>query len=208
MSLHPDRISELLVPFLENQTLSPAQHESLGTYLDLLLKWNAKVNLTSIRDPEEIVTRHFGESLFAARHLFSAPSPDSVIDIGSGAGFPGIPIKIWNDAVELTLIESNGKKAAFLREVARVLNLNQVNVYSRRAEDFSAKGSVVTLRAVERFEQILPTARTLLQPNGRIVLLIGEAQVQAARSALSDLTWLDPIRIPLSDKRVLFIGSR
>src|SRR5512133_77097 len=107
MTLHSDRIRELLVPFLASDALSSSQIESLQTYLDVLLKWNSKINLTSVRNPEEIVVRHFAESLFAARELFPDPVVASVIDVGSGAGFPGIPIKIWNQSATLTLVESN-----------------------------------------------------------------------------------------------------
>lgn len=207
MTLHSDRIRELLAAFLPNDALAPPQIAYLQTYLDLLLKWNSKINLTSVRDPEEIVGRHFGESLFAARHLFPEPVPASVIDIGSGAGFPGIPIKIWNESIQLTLVESSGKKSAFLREVARGLNLKEVAVESRRAESLSAKADVVTLRAVERFDLILPTARDLLRFGGRLALLIGTAQVDLAGSILQELKWSDPIKVPLSDSRVLIVGN-
>src|ERR1700689_4913856 len=131
--MHAARIAELLQPFLsepchseapsqkELAVLSPSQLHDISTYIDLLLRWNARINLTAIRDPEEIVTRHFGESLFAARHLFPeearlgsgqgtalqgrarhteetgalAPEVITAADLGSGAGFPGIPIKLW-----------------------------------------------------------------------------------------------------------------
>src|SRR5205823_5044403 len=105
MTLRKDLIAELLVPFLEGSALLSVQLERLRAYLDLLLKWNSKVNLTAVRDPEEIVTRHFGESLFAARQLFPEPIAGTVIDVGSGAGFPGIPMKIWNESAVLLLIE-------------------------------------------------------------------------------------------------------
>jgi 16S rRNA (guanine527-N7)-methyltransferase len=207
MTLNSDRIRELLAPFLSSDDLSQWQIESLQAYLGLLIKWNSRINLTSVRDPDEMVARHFGESLFAAHHLFPDPIAASVVDVGSGAGFPGIPIRIWNQSIELTLVESNGKKSAFLREVARTLDLKQVAIESRRAESLTAKADVVTLRAVERFDSILPTARNLLLPGGRLALLIGEAQVEAAKSILSDVKWTDPIRIPLSDNRALFIGN-
>ena len=207
MTLHPDRIRELLTPFLPSDALSQSQIESLQTYLDLLIKWNSRINLTSVRDPDEMVGRHFGESLFAAHHLFPDTIAASVVDVGSGAGFPGMPIKIWNQSIELTLVEPSGKKAAFLREVARALNLRQVAVESRRAEGLAAKADVVTLRAVERFESILPIARNLLRPGGRLAFLIGEAQIEVAKSILPDLKWDDPIKIPLSANRVLSVGS-
>jgi 16S rRNA (guanine527-N7)-methyltransferase len=207
MILATERITQLLVPFLEESELSSQQLKDLQSYLDLLVMWNSKMNLTAIRDPEEIVTRHFGESLFAAKSLFPDRAAQSVIDVGAGAGFPGIPIKIWNGAVELTLIESNQKKAVFLREVIRALGLKHVSVEAARAEHLSVKADIVTLRAVERFEQVLPIARRLVKPRGRLALLIGDAQVQTAKIALSEIDWRNPSRIPLSSNRILLAGS-
>src|SRR5258708_2508378 len=103
------RIAQLLEPF--QVPLSAAQLNNISTYIDMLLRWNARMNLTAVRDPEEIVTRHFGESLFAARHLFPAEdgrlTTDDCIDVGSGTGFPGLPIKLWAPNIHLTLVESN-----------------------------------------------------------------------------------------------------
>ena len=137
------RIAELLQPFLTAPAqLSAAQLNNISTYIDILLRWNARINLTAVRDPEQIVTRHFGESLFAARHLFPAddgrPTTDNCVDVGSGAGFPGLPLKLWAPAIHLTLVESNHKKATFLREVVRSLTLTNVNVFAGRAADFPA----------------------------------------------------------------------
>jgi len=223
------RIAKLLEPFLsttrngchseparsggeEPASLSPVQLQCISTYIDILLRWNARINLTAIRDPEEIVTRHFGESLFAARHLFPRSSSvssaekafDSLADVGSGAGFPGLPIKLWAPEIALTLIESNHKKATFLREVTRALTLTNVNIQTARAESLPANSfSTVTFRAVERFEAILPTAAALVAPGGRLALLISSVQLSQARSILPTLTWSDPYPIPQSRTRVL-----
>jgi 16S rRNA (guanine527-N7)-methyltransferase len=221
----------------EPAVLSAAQLQSISTYIDLLLHWNAHINLTAIRTPEEIVTRHFGESLFAARHLFppypvssSVPpvppvvkdldvdvdeaetqSPKAearVADLGSGAGFPGVPIKIWAPSTALTLIESNQKKATFLRELVRALTLTDINIKNARAETLPPSTfDVVTLRAVERLPKVLPVAVTLLVPNGRLALLISSAQLESTRSTLPNLTWNPPIPIPDSQSRVLLIGQ-
>jgi 16S rRNA (guanine527-N7)-methyltransferase len=243
--MHPARIAELLQPFLspiqdpchsepgrrpgeEPVVLSQTQLQHISTYIDILLRWNARINLTAIRDPEEIVTRHFGESLFAARHLFPRPasaysapvkgfdsaearSPKAearLADLGSGAGFPGLPIKLWAPHVSMTLIESNQKKASFLREVVRALTLTDINIQNARAEAITQTFDVVTLRAVERFSGTLPVAARLLAPFGRLALLIGSSQLDEARSALPDLTWHDPILIPQSKSRSLLIGGR
>ncbi|MGH9517114.1 MAG: 16S rRNA (guanine(527)-N(7))-methyltransferase RsmG [Terriglobales bacterium] len=202
-----EQTAELLAPFLEPEVLTDFQLSAILTYVDLLLRWNAKLNLTSIRGPEEIITRHFGESLFAARQLFpSAESRESVIDVGSGAGFPGLPLKLWSSNLELTLIESNHRKATFLREVIRALDLASTTVLTQRAESVSLPADVVTLRAVERFELILPVAFSLLKPGGRIALLIGEAQVEVAKSTLPGIMW-HKLPIPLARNRTLLIGE-
>ena len=243
--MDPSRIADLLRPFLGNDHASDAQLNDISIYIDLLLRWNARINLTAIRDPEEMVTRHFGESLFAARCLFpeaaqptesrsaataqrcenaaQGASPGSeadhiaapqgrknptVIDLGSGAGFPGLPIKIWAPDIHLTLIECNQRKATFLRETTRALTLTDVNVFSGRAEDFQeGQGSVVILRAVERFESALLGAARLLAPAGRLALLIGSAQVPRPPQILRAFTWQDSIPVPHSSNRVLLLGE-
>jgi len=250
--MHPARIAELLQPFLEANDQRLATNDALcqhiSTYIDILLRWNARINLTAIRHEEEIVTRHFGESLFAARHLFpvypvsSSVSPvssvvkgvgvgvgvgvrvdidvdlandqrpttnDRVADLGSGAGFPGIPIKLWAPNISLTLIESSQKKATFLREIARALTLTDINIQNVRAETLPPSTfDVVTLRAVERLTEVLPTAAALLAPQGRLALLIPPRQLSAVRSTLPHLTWDPPIPIPQSQFRLLIVGSR
>jgi 16S rRNA (guanine527-N7)-methyltransferase len=225
-SMTPARIAELLQPFLEGQSLSPEPLSSISTYIDILLRWNARINLTSIRDPEEIVTRHFGESLFAARHLFpSSSSPRAgakavdvspcppvppvvnackVADLGSGAGFPGLPIKLWAPQISLTLIESNHRKATFLREVVRALILTGINIQNARAETLPAHSyDVVTLRAVERFEAVLPVAASLVAEDGRLALLVGAAQLPQLGSTLPFHIITAALPIPSSSSRVL-----
>lgn len=208
-SMTRDRIAELLARFIGPVLLSDSQLDSIQAYLDLLLRWNAKLNLTAIRDPEEIVTRHFGESLFAAKHLFpTADSRETAIDVGSGAGFPGLPMKLWSPSLDLTLIESNQRKATFLREVGRTLNLNSVSVLTDRAESVSVSANLVTFRAVEHFERILPVTFNLVKPRGRIAILVGSEQVALAQSTLLSMDWNAPILIPLSKNRALLVGTR
>jgi 16S rRNA (guanine527-N7)-methyltransferase len=205
------RIAQLLQPFAP--ALSDAQLKHISIYIDILVRWNARINLTAVREPEQIVARHFGESLFTGARLFPSGSELRgklhVVDVGSGAGFPGLPIKIWAPQIHLTLIESNQKKATFLREVTRGLTLMNVNVFPGRAEDFPpASGDVVTLRAVERFDEALPAAASLVRPAGRVALLIGDGQIARARELAAGFIWEDPIPIPQSMSRVLLIGKR
>jgi 16S rRNA (guanine527-N7)-methyltransferase len=330
--MHPARIAELLGPFLApaderptagderpasndqrlttNDELTPDDSDKVSTYLDLLLRWNARINLTAIRDAEQIIPRHFGESFFLARHLFPnrqitgrhperievskasrtsrrtpAPTPTAssrselgdrqrplaaghwplttILDIGSGAGFPALPLKIWAPEIHLTMIEANHKKAAFLREVVRALQLTDVDVIAERAETlFSTIGSsapalrmgtpcpsdspvsvdpatqspppsqpvadpptpdrtlrpaspasppvpfpadIVTFRAVERFDRILPLAARFLNPHGQLAILIGSTQLEALPTA--GLAW-STMHIPQSQTRLLAVGVR
>ena len=145
-------IARLLEPFIE---LDETRLRAISTYIDLLLKWNARINLTAIREPSEIVQRHFGESLFAAKHLLEQKLPQTAIDLGSGAGFPGVPFAMLAPEVQVTLIESQQKKATFLKELIHVLGLKNAKVFSDRAENFPGTADLVMLRAVERFEQAL-----------------------------------------------------
>lgn len=214
--MNTTQIAALLEPFLE-QPLSLSQLDQISMYIDLLQRWNARINLTAIRHEEEIVTRHFGESFFLARHIFPYPlSTDNcaprVLDIGSGAGFPALPLKIWAPHIHLTMIESNHKKTAFLQEVARALTLTNINVITDRAETVSAQPgfepvNIVTLRAVEHFAKILPQAESLLAPNGTLALLIGTSQLPRL-TTLTTLKWHSPTSIPKSHSRVLSIGER
>ena len=215
--MHTARIAELLEPFLglsNDQRLTTNDLHHISIYIDILLRWNARMNLTAIRDPEQIVTRHFGESLFAARQLIpreagiGTAAAYTAADLGSGAGFPGIPLKIWSPHIHLTLIEANHKKATFLREIGRALTLTGIDILRTRAETLSTQFDLVTLRAVERFDAVLPVAANLLAPAGRLALLISAGQFDVARESLSGLAWSDPTAIPTSHSRVLAVAHR
>jgi len=214
-SLEPRAI---LAPFLPASGLTALQLEQVHAYLDLLLKWNEKTNLTSVRQPEEILRRHFGESFFLAAALAEVNSPKAgpgaavrFIDLGSGAGFPGIPLKIYAPHLSGTLIESQNKKATFLKEVIRRLHLPEMTVFGGRAEEFAQSATnqagSVTLRAVERFETALPVAASLVAPGGHLALLIGSSRLEAVRKLLPSFAWQSPQPLPLSDARVLFVGK-
>ena len=212
-------LEAILAPFLPASGLTPPQLEQVRAYLELLIKWNQKTNLTSLRKPEEIIRRHFGESLFLAAVLVQTNllrarpghSAGGLVDVGSGAGFPGIPIKLYIPYLSTTLIESQNKKATFLKEVIRNLKLVDIEVFNGRAEDWTRAGSrqaeIVTLRAVEHFDDVLPTAARLVAPHGHLALLLGEKQLDTARKLLPSFEWQAPYPLPLSDARMLLLGK-
>jgi len=177
-ALTQSQLAEILHPFCGD--CSPSLLENLSEYLGLLLKWNARTNLSAVREPREIVRRHFGESLFAATHL---PAASTLLDLGSGAGFPGIPIQLRYPELRVTLAESQNKKASFLREVVRTLGL-ATKVFADRVEKMPAEQrfDVVTLRAVDQPVLALGFARQRITGGGLILQL--SAKVEDAEESL------------------------
>jgi 16S rRNA (guanine527-N7)-methyltransferase len=156
--------------------LSPAMLGLFMRYLSELKLWNRKINLTSLRNDREIVIGHFLDSISALRFV---PATGRLIDIGSGAGFPGIPIKIVCPELEVTLLDSSHKKVMFMREVIRALGLEGVTAVWGRAEDEGngigrrSFGRVIT-RAVGPIPEILRLSGPYLAPGGRIILMRGQ----------------------------------
>lgn len=160
-----ERMASLLAPYLEP---IPAETlEKLDVYLALLLKWNQKTNLTAVRDPEQLIQRQAGESLFAGQLL---RGDETLLDFGSGAGFPGIPLKLLFPGLKVTLAESQGKKASFLREAVRTLGLD-AEVWSGRVEALPASRlyDVVAMRAVDHTEAMLPLAAARVADGGSLL---------------------------------------
>jgi 16S rRNA (guanine527-N7)-methyltransferase len=158
-------------PRLNLQADSPSQliTSKIVSYLDLLVKWNAKINLTSEKTPSEILHRHIFDSLQYARVI--SPN-DSIIDIGSGAGFPGLPLKIVYPSLALTLVESQRKRCSFLEAVVFNLSLQNTRVVNERAEEILPKPrvNVVILRAVSDINTCLHLAVPFLVKGGKVVL--------------------------------------
>jgi 16S rRNA (guanine527-N7)-methyltransferase len=180
-TLPQSAIAELLTPYLP--IIPPGLCEQLSLYLDLLLKWNAHTNLTAIRDPEEIVRRHFGESLFAARHLPRTAA--TLLDFGSGAGFPGLPIALLRPEIRVTLAESQNKKSTFLREAVRTLHL-PTEIWPKRVESLppSRRFDIVAMRAVDNPTQSLAAAIARINPRGHLALLTTSAQSPTAGTSI------------------------
>jgi 16S rRNA (guanine527-N7)-methyltransferase len=175
-------------------------------YLSLFLRWSARINLTSIRDEEGILSRHFVESIACARAL-----PDGILtllDFGSGGGFPGIPIALCRPEIAVTLAESQGKKAAFLQEAVRVLGLS-TKVHAQRAEALEEHFDCVTLRAVDRMAEAVDAAGRLLAPGGWLALMTtGRELTKLQAVAGAGISWTRVERPPDSDERVLALGQR
>ncbi len=178
---------------------SSEQIVQLYSHYELLIKWNEKMSLTSIEAGPEIVRRHYCESLFLAATL-PAREMESFVDIGSGGGFPGVPLAIARPHWQVTLVESNQRKAVFLREATR--HLANVNVSSTRAEDLSQKYDWIVSRAVRAKDVTALVPRVAL----RIGLLLGESGLSEARSENS-IAWSDPIQLPWGDRRVCIFGA-
>lgn len=177
-----ERFQQLIAGYAAIPT--PEQLAMLMRHFELLGKWKAKTNLTAIREPEEMVRRHFGESLALAQEL-SDLDHETVADLGSGAGFPGVPIAVMLPRAKVVLIESQNKKATFLKEVVRSLGLPNVSVLNQRAEEVSAKFEVVSLRAVERFTQALMVASLMLRAGGSIAVLVSAQQAVEVKAVLA-----------------------
>jgi len=206
--LSESQVVQLLSPF--GLALTSAQVGCLLTYLDLLLHWNRKINLTAIRSPEECVTRHFGESLYLARWI---KLEGRLLDIGSGAGFPGLALKIVFPTLAVTLLEPVAKKRAFLKEVARACQMDSVEVRSERLEDFIRRGlpvafDYVTVRAVGKLERLVQGAARLLRLGGGLCLWVSREQAASLIGAEEWFHWEQPIPLPLSHRREIRVGIR
>lgn len=189
--MFPDLLRGQLGSIIE---LSPLQIQQLERHFELLIRWNQVLNLTSVRNPEEIVERHYRESLFLATCL--PPGALRIGDLGSGAGFPGVPLAIAKPEFSVTLIEAHQRKAVFLREVSRALP--NIRVLASRAEKLRDSFDWVVCRAV-RFSEIEKTAANLA-PN---IAFLGGAEAPLA----GRFTWNTPIALPWGDQRKLWIGS-
>ena len=199
--------------------LSPWQLEQFEIYLNTLLEWNTKFNLTAIREPEDIRFRHFLDSLSVTKGWSRTAPPTSLVDLGTGAGFPGIPLKIIWPELKLTLVDSVGKKVNFCRLVLDTLQLHNAETMTIRAEelgqdpDHREKYQLVTARAVAPMPVLLEYCLPLAQPGGRIVLQKGTDALEEAERCQpimhklgGDLKEVLPLELPGTEgKRYLVL---
>ena len=186
--------------------LDPILVSHFEDYLSLILRWNAHVNLTAIRDQEGILSRHFVESIACARALPADIA--TLLDFGSGVGFPGIPIALCCPEIAVTLAESQGKKAAFLQGAIRILGIS-AKVYAQRGELLKEQFDCVILRAVDRMPHAVKTASRLVVPGGWLALMTTSAELTVLQAAAGpEFSWFKVLPLPGSDDRLLVLGTR
>ncbi len=203
-NLSDSAIREALRPF--GVAVSGELIERVRLYSKTLLHWNQKVNLTSITQPSLILSRHFGESFFAATVL--KVSKGRLADVGSGAGFPGLALKLFCPELEVTLIEPNLKKASFLSEVVRKLGLTDVQILRLRYEQIlpnELEVDWVTARALGNYIDLLSWARGVLK-KGRVILWVSRSTAEELE-VQPDWSFDKPILIPESRDRYLLSGQ-
>ena len=187
-------------------SLGPEQIKQFDIYLSLFVRWNAKINLSSVRDPGEILARHFVESVTCACAL-----PDDIstlLDFGSGGGLPGIPIALCRPEIAVTLADSQGKKAAFLQEAVRVLGI-PTKVFAGRGETLSEQFDCVVLRAVDKMADAVHSAAQLVRVGGCLALMTASVDAPRFQSAVGEgYKWGEELPLPGSTGRICLCGVR
>ncbi|HEN6031089.1 TPA: 16S rRNA (guanine(527)-N(7))-methyltransferase RsmG [Streptococcus agalactiae] len=202
-------------------TLTDKQKKQFETYFRLLVEWNEKINLTAITDKEEVYLKHFYDSIAPILQGYIDDSPLSILDIGAGAGFPSIPMKILYPEIDITIIDSLNKRINFLNILANELELSGVHFFHGRAEDFGqdrvfrAKFDIVTARAVAKMQVLAELTIPFLKVNGRLIALkaaAAEEELISAEKALktlfSQVTVNKNYKLPNGDDRNITIVSK
>jgi 16S rRNA (guanine527-N7)-methyltransferase len=204
--LSNEAIDRALRPY--GVSVAPLLCDQIRLYIDLLLRWNQKTSLTSVIEPTEILRFHFGESLLAASTV--PIRYGRLADVGSGAGFPAVPIRMVSAGLSVILIESNQKKATFLMEVVRALGLENIDVRRSRMDRVSLNEEeidFISARALGIDDDFLSWAHNSLNLGGSVVLWLGTSDAREI-SQKSGWKWAVPIRIPQSDRRVILHGTK
>jgi 16S rRNA (guanine527-N7)-methyltransferase len=187
--------------------LSDAQADSCLLYLSELMKWNRKINLTAITEDREIIIKHFLDSFSFMKGFTPGPGM-ALLDMGSGAGFPALPVKIACPEMAITMVESVKKKASFLRHIVRTLGLSGVEVVDRRIEELSesywTRFDLVTARAFAAMDKALTSGSAFLKPGGLMILSRGpEEEIDGAVLEQKGFTLegTELFTLPISDYR-------
>ncbi|HET9088585.1 MAG TPA: 16S rRNA (guanine(527)-N(7))-methyltransferase RsmG [Acidobacteriaceae bacterium] len=203
----PEALRDLIGPNLIS-SISDSAYQRLAEYVALLYRWNSRMNLTAVRDPQSLATFHLAESIRSAQ-ILPPQGIRTVLDFGSGAGLPGIPVAITRPDLQITLLEAQSKKAMFLREACRTLGLQNTAVLRGRAEsmDPTLTFDAVMLRAVEHMQQALHHARARLNDPGWLILLISAADLPKWKAELQDVRWMVPVLVAGSSQRMIVGGQ-
>lgn len=206
MPITMGNVAYSLSPYYSNA--SESQCSQISAYIDLLTRWNRKISLTSLTDPNEILRFHVGESIFAIQ--LCDFSSGRLADVGSGAGFPGLALKILRPDLNVVLLEPNLKKCAFLAEVVRTLELKSVEILSKPFEQSAIEIDslqFVTSRALAQSHRLISWSRSCLSENGSLILWLSAASSSGLRRN-SAFEWERPIAIPGSQRRQILIGHK
>lgn len=205
MELRLAAIRSEMAPF--GVDVSDDQARQIALYVKKLLFWNQRINLTSVTEPHEVLQRHFGESMFGAKFL--ASTGGTLLDVGSGAGFPGLPLKILFPSLHVKLIEPATKKAVFLSEIVRLLEFSHADVVRKRMEDIdeASAADCVTTRAVGDVTGLLSWAHRVLNVGAQTLLWLGREDAVVARR-IDGWNWSEPSPIPMSRNRVVLSGRK
>lgn len=176
--------------------------QTLAEHYLLLLKWNQKIDLTSVADPVEAARFHYLESLYAVRFL--VPQAQVVVDIGSGAGFPGFPIAVSSSNLGVIFIESQIRKVSFLRTASRQFGVKNVSVFHGRFQDYKPRDfDVVLCRAIDRFSDVLPDILRFGGAAQQILFFAGKGAAEQCSSLAGNVWKVEHSAIPLSNQRLL-----
>ena len=194
-----------------NLNITELQLQQFYNYMNLLIEWNEKINLTAITKPEDIISKHFIDSLTIAKYI---KTQDKIADIGTGAGFPGIPLKIMNPKNEILLIDSLNKRIKFLNEVVTNNNLNNINAIHGRVEELGHNKTyregfdVVTSRAVAKLNVLVEYMLPFVKVGGRCICLKGpnvEEEIKNAENALKllggEINRIEELTLPDTEEK-------
>lgn len=203
-----------------NIVFKEEQIRKFYTYMNLLIEWNNKINLTAITEPNEIIIKHFIDSLTILKYF---EDKETVIDVGTGAGFPGIPIKIMKENVKVTLLDSLNKRINFLNEVIEQLELKNIKTVHSRIEDFGRnkknreKFDVVTSRAVANLTTLSEYMVPLTKIGGKCICMKGlnvEEEIEKSKNAIKilggEIVKIEKLKLPeeKSDRNIIIINKQ
>ncbi|MEK6807187.1 MAG: 16S rRNA (guanine(527)-N(7))-methyltransferase RsmG [Pseudomonadota bacterium] len=201
------RVEIRLSAGLQALNLAPTLAAPLSTYLDELERWNAAYNLTAVRDRDEMVTRHLLDSLVVLPHVSGR-----VLDVGSGAGLPGIPLALANPQLQVTMLDSNGKKARFMRQAKRVLKLTNVEVVQSRVENYQPAQPFdqVISRAFASLSDFFAACARLVSLEGTLLAMKGRLDPAEMAEIPAEVRLIETkkLRVPgLDEERHLVIAG-